>query len=166
MAAGQDGFQYTGGEGIRMILEQQADVSGDRLARYLSQRSGVQGDVAGCRRAQTCQRVQQRCFASAIASQYPPALAAIDVNDRSLQTVVVPMTACSACVASNDITAQRASPCRMRLWCSSIRKTGTPTSAVSMPTGSCRGASRVRARVSATTSRLPPSNAAAGNSSR
>ena len=46
------------------------------------------------------------------------------------------------------------------------RKTGTPISAVSTPTGSCCGASTVRARVSASSRKLPPASAQAGNSRR
>ena len=43
-----------------------------------------------------------------------------------------------------------------------MRQTGTPIKAVSTPTGSCCGAITVRAKVSATTSRLPPASADAG----
>src|SRR5204863_375821 len=42
-------------------------------------------------------------------------------------------------------------------------KRGTPTSAVTMPTGSSRGATTVRARVSAVVRRIPPARNAVGN---
>ena len=52
--------------------------------------------------------------------------------------------------------------------CSRKRNTGTPISAVKTPTGNCIGLIRVRAALSASTSRLPPSRArpAAGHGGR
>src|SRR5881398_3438456 len=49
---------------------------------------------------------------------------------------------------------------------SSSAKTGTPTRAVTMPTGSSRGATKVRATVSERASSVPPPRKAAGSSGR
>src|SRR5579885_1168425 len=46
--------------------------------------------------------------------------------------------------------------------CSSQTKTGTQIIVSRMPSGSCCGASNVRAQVSASVTRLPPSSAATG----
>src|SRR6186713_1040871 len=43
---------------------------------------------------------------------------------------------------------------------------GTPSNAVNTPTGSCCGAHTVRANVSASVTKLPPTNADAGNNQR
>ena len=68
--------------------------------------------------------------------------------------------------ADGQVLAGEQAHCRTLARFRSNRKSGTPSSAVSTPTGSCSGLISVRAAASASSNRLPPVNTAAGSRTR
>src|SRR5262249_4784247 len=101
----------------------------------------------------------QRRLAAAVRTQQGNELSA-----RHAERDVVQRVAPHARVAERDVPHLENQYAVHRL--SSNAKRGTPTSAVTMPTGSSRGATTVRASVSARTSSVPPARNDGGRSRR
>jgi hypothetical protein len=69
VAADQRGFQHRGGEGVELMLQQQAASLRDLGWRQAMQVVAAQSDAAGAGRAQSGQAVQQRGLAGTVAPE-------------------------------------------------------------------------------------------------
>ena len=155
MAAQQNIVPYRAPEFRGLLLQEHTD-AGRRLAPGNGvQRHAVQQYAPRLGRPQSRERSQQRGLAAAVASEYRPDLAGAEFERQAVDQRPARERRCA------DL--QRAASLRPAR---SNNRTGTPSSAVSTPTGNCKGAQRLRARVSATTSRLPPASTEAGSSQR
>src|SRR5439155_8935179 len=104
-------------------------------------------------------RAQQRGFSATVGPEEGVKVTHPDLERDAEQSVAGSARVAAREVADSDdqLTVHRRS-----------RKanSGTPSSAVTMPTGSSRGATTVRASVSAAAKRIPPATNAVGNSVR
>src|SRR4029077_2866521 len=116
-----------------------------------SQDSGVAGD--GSHEAEG--RAHQRRLAAAVGAEYGVELTGAHLERYLDETVArgVRVAAGDAAQGEDQLTVHRRSR---------NANTGTPSRAVTIPTGSSRGATTVRARVSAAASRMPPGGNAVG----
>ena len=161
MAAEQHHVGDAGAEGIVLRLRQQAALARQLAHRPVGQRLALEHDASGTRRAQPGQRVQQRGLAAAVGPQHAPQFAAMH-----LQVEGVDQRARSGHHLQAFHVEQRLGHRRPPRPSSRAMKVGTPSSAVITPTGSCCGATSVRAIVSVTSSSVPPASAQAGSSTR
>src|SRR3982751_5748261 len=99
--------------------------------------------------------MQQCRFPAAVAAEHRPQFTAIN---RQLQI--------AAQDARPDGDGKVLTTERHALRDNRSNRTGTPINAVNTPTGNCCGAHMVRANVSASVTKLPPTSADAGNSQR
>src|SRR6266567_2348225 len=113
-------------------------------------------DLTGDERHEAEGRAHQRRLAAAVGSEHRVQLAGRELERDAHEAVArgVRVTARDAAQRDDQLTVHRRS-----------RKanTGTPIRAVTIPTGSSRGATTVRARVSAAASRMPPVRNAVGS---
>ncbi len=161
MAPDEGGVEDRRWKRVGVVLKQHADRLCRAPPRQARELGVVQQHATAGGGAQPGQRVQQGGLADAVAAQHAPNLVA---RDRQVELAADPL------LTNGDIERFGAQQRheengRAPRW-SRTRNTGTPTKAVTTPTGSCCGASSVRARVSAQTSSVPPSSTAAGTSRR
>ena len=150
-------------EGVDLLLQQHAAQLRDAAQRSLRQLGAAEFDAADRRRTQAGQGMQQRGLAGAIAAEDGQAFADTD-GEVEIAHHGAPAHRHREVGHAQHGAAHRGPPLGWRD--SRKRNTGTPSRAVSTPTGSCCGATTVRARVSAMTSSEPPARAAAGSSTR
>ena len=156
VAAQHRGFKNRFGHGRQALLEKQADSAGQRFSAERVQILAFKVNFPGLRGQKLCQCVQQRSFACAISTEEGPAGAGLDFQFKLVDEP-------EPCHQDIQIAGLKK---RHGDWVAEFlkirMKDGTPISAVTTPTGSCCGASAVRARLSANTRKLPPSNTAPG----
>jgi hypothetical protein len=80
MAADQGGFQHAGGEGVDLLLQQHAAQLRDAPWRQRRQLLAAEAHIAGQRRAQAGQGVQQRGLAGAVAAEDRQAFAGVELE--------------------------------------------------------------------------------------
>src|SRR5690606_4158980 len=159
MAPAETGFQHRGREGIRVLLHQHAQALRGAAAAERCEISAIQLDASGGGRAQAGERQQARGLADAVRAQQADAAARLQRHRELFADGL-------AGDAHAELMQREPAHAGLRERFSSHRNSGTPMKAVTTPTGNCLGAITVREAVSASTSSVPPSNAAAGSSRR
>ena len=160
VATGECGFQYGAGKGIVVPLRQPATVLRSLAWAKVCVRGTAQRDLAGIGITQPGEHRKQGRFAGAIPAKDGQPLA-------GLQSKVE--IGADLMFADADIKAMRfdqRGTIHRGCLANRNRNTGTPISAVSTPTGSCCGATMVRASVSASVNIVPPARTDAGSSRR
>ena len=161
MTPDEGGFQHAGGKGVAAVLRHQSEMPRDFPAGQIVDGAVPEPDFATLAGAQAGQGVKEGGLAGPVLAQDAPALTRMDLQIQPAAKDPIADAQLQVAGSEHGLRHGRRLP-----RCNRYRNTGTPSRAVMTPTGSCCGASRVRARVSASTSRLPPARAAAGSSSR
>src|SRR6267143_4157877 len=159
VAAEQDGFAHALGEYRLLPLWHDADEAGE-LAPAPGRRRPPGHQRAARRWRQRAQRhAQQRCLAATVRAQHGDQVSAPRRERHAAQRIATRarVAVAHALGGENQFRVHRRR---------SRAKTGTPTSAVTMPTGSSRGATATRAAVSAKLSSVPPPRNATGRRAR
>ena len=141
-----------------LLLQQYADIARAPPAGRVCKDNTVQFDGGTRSAVQPGERVHQRRLAAAVAPEYRPHLPRFE-RDAHVAAQHAPRYLQLEVTTTENAWHQFLRP-------SSHNIAGTPTSAISTPTGSCCGAHAVRAAVSARVMRLPPSSTARGSSAR
>src|SRR5207237_10764309 len=146
-------------EQVVLALRQHADHTRQLAARPAAGGTPQDLGATGDGPYQAEGRTHQRCLAAAVRSQHGVALARAHLERASHPTVArgVRVAARDAAQGEDQLTVHRRSR---------NANTGTPSRAVTIPTGSSRGAATVRASVSAAASRIPPVRNAVGSKVR
>jgi len=159
MPAGECDLHYAGIKNIGGMLLQHAHVPRQHSARQLGDGARFEQYRSRSGRNQSGHALQQCGFSHAVGAEQTPEVA------RSQFEIEIPN---HFYAGNTQIEMTATQPCHdfsCALWRRS-RKSGTPSKAVTTPTGSCRGASTVRASVSETTRKQPPKSVALGSNTR
>src|SRR5690606_35479856 len=168
MAADQNGLQLRRAEGVALVLQQQAAQPRGRARTPLRPRLVEQRDRAGVGRTQPGEHVQQARLAAAVRTEDAPGLARADVEMESIEQDAAGGADANAAQAEHAPAFARARRAHGRTGRRTRSQTnaGTPTIAITAPTGSWVGATSVRAAVSASVRSAPPPRAQAGSARR